>query len=253
MAQPRFLQAVMEIVLQQKYVSWQLPKGWTVILTENPSDGTYDVQDTDAANKSRYSKFLMKYDVETWANWAEKQKIDGRAINFMLMNPEIIDPKNQEINPRAFENFFNSIKYIEDFTTNIPLITKLGEGAIGSDATHLFVMFVENKLDKLITPKQMLDTSVKHEEVLETIDSLINGGSEYRGDIAYTLINRLVNYVLETPELKITPAVVERVGKLITSKVFGADLNFIITKKVIRITEFFALLDIDELTAEILA
>lgn len=251
-AQPRFLQAAMEIILHQKYVSWELPKNWTIILTENPAS-EYDVQEVDAANKSRYLKFTMCYDAETWAVWAEKEKIDGRAINFMLMNPEVITNTDHEVNPRAFENFFNSIKYITDFSANIPLITQLGEAAVGSEAAQFFVMFIENKLDKLITPQQMLDPKRTHKEVLDQIGELLEDRSSQRTDISYTLVHRLVNYILETDKLDITPVMVERVTKMLESKVFGADLNFVIAKKVTRKTEFFSLLSNTEIANEILS
>ena len=77
-AAPRFMQAVMEIIDKQRYISWSLPKGWTIFLTENPDDGSYNVTDIDAAAKSRYITFDMKWEHEIWAEWAEKVKIDQK-------------------------------------------------------------------------------------------------------------------------------------------------------------------------------
>jgi len=118
-AQPRFMQAVMEIINKQEYISWKLPKNWTILLTENPDDGTYNVTDIDAAAKSRYMTFDIKWEVDVWAEWAEQNKIDQRCINFMLMTPEVIKEDVPEVNPRALVNFFNAISGIEDYTATI--------------------------------------------------------------------------------------------------------------------------------------
>ena len=43
-ADVRFIQAVMELVDRQEYISWKLPKNWHIILTANPDTGDYMVQ-----------------------------------------------------------------------------------------------------------------------------------------------------------------------------------------------------------------
>ena len=48
----RFSQSVMELIDKQEYISWKLPKGWTVILTANPDDGTYLVNSIDVAQRT---------------------------------------------------------------------------------------------------------------------------------------------------------------------------------------------------------
>lgn len=62
-------QAVMEIICRQEYISWKLPKYTTLILTENPDDGSYNVNSMDEALASRYMKFDVKFDIQSWANF----------------------------------------------------------------------------------------------------------------------------------------------------------------------------------------
>ncbi len=92
----------------------------------------------------------MKYDVAVWAKWAETAGIDGRCINFMLMHPELV---TQRVNPRAITTFFNAISSIPKFEDDLPLIQMIGEGSVGADFSSMFTMFINNKLDKLISPE----------------------------------------------------------------------------------------------------
>ena len=42
-ADVRFIQACMELVDRQQYISWTLPKDWHIILTANPDNGDYSL------------------------------------------------------------------------------------------------------------------------------------------------------------------------------------------------------------------
>lgn len=235
-AAPRFMQAVMEIIDKQRYISWSLPKGWTILLTENPDDGTYNVTDIDAAAKSRYITFDMRWEPEVWAEWAEKARIDQRAINFTLLHGrEIIKDENPYVNPRSLVKFFNSLRTITDFNKSLPLIQNIGEGAVGPEVTTMFTSFIHNKLDKMISPMEILDTNVTFDTIKEKIVDLIKSGTDYRADLAYVLTTRLINHMIHNVDTKqITPPFIDRVKDLIVSEVLGSDLKFVLAKKVIN-------------------
>ena len=76
-ADSRFMQAAMEIIDRQEYISWRLPKDWHVILTTNPDSGDYHVSSLDPAQKTRFITVNLKFDVQCWARWAEENGIDG--------------------------------------------------------------------------------------------------------------------------------------------------------------------------------
>lgn len=233
-AQPRFMQAVMEIINKQQYISWKLPKNWTILLTENPDDGTYNVTDIDAAAKSRYMTFDIKWEVDVWAEWAEQNKIDQRCINFMLMTPEVIKDDKPEVNPRALVNFFNTISGIDDYNKNLPLIQNIGEASVGPEVTTMFSMFINNNMDKMITPQQILNVNATFESVKTAIQDLVKSGVNYRADIAYVLTTRVINYLQFSLDNKdITPKIIERISELVKSEVLGSDLKFVLTKKVV--------------------
>ncbi len=253
-AAPRFMQAVMEIIDKQRYISWSLPKGWTILLTENPDDGTYNVTDIDAAAKSRYITFDMRWEPEVWAEWAEKAKIDQRAINFTLLHgKEIIKDENPHVNPRSLVKFYNSLRSIKDFNANLPLIQNIGEGAVGPEITTMFTSFIHNKLDKMISPTEILDTTVAFDTVKPKIVDLIKKDTEYRSDLAYVLTTRLINHMVHNVESKeITPKFIERVKDLITSEVLGADLKFVLAKKVINANNKYNVLMLEDSVIDVI-
>jgi len=253
-AAPRFMQAVMEIIDKQRYISWSLPKGWTILLTENPDDGTYNVTDIDAAAKSRYITFDMRWEPEVWAEWAEKTKIDQRAINFTLLHgKEIIKDENPHVNPRSLVKFYNSLRTIKDFDKSLALIQNIGEGAVGPEVTTMFTSFIHNKLDKMISPTEILDTNVAFDTVKLKIVDLIKTDEDYRADLGYVLTTRLINHMVHNVETKdITPKFIERVKDLITSEVLGSDLKFVLAKKVINTNNKYNVLMLEDSVIDVI-
>lgn len=226
-ADPRFMQATMELIDRQQYISWKLPQDWHIVLTCNPDDGNYNVTSMDDAQKTRYISMNLKFDIKCWAEWAEKNEIDGRCINFLLMHPELVKGK---VNARAITTFFNSISSLSSFENNLPLIELFGEGSVGEEFANMFTLFINNKLDKLITPQEMLFDK-KEEEVVNKLKHLIGSMNNYRADIASTLATRLVNFAVNYAETNtIDKTLIDRIGKLITENIFTNDLKFNIVR-----------------------
>ena len=151
-ADTRFIQAVMELIDRQTYISWKLPQDWHIMLTANPDNGDYMVNSVDSAQKTRYVTANLKFDVNVWAQWAESAEIDSRCINFLLLHPELV---TQETNARSITTFFNSISSFDSFEDNLSLIQMIGEGSVGDSFASMFTTFINNKLDKLVTPKDL--------------------------------------------------------------------------------------------------
>jgi hypothetical protein len=225
-ADTRFIQALMELIDRQQYISWTLPKDWHIILTANPDNGDYLVNSIDNAQKTRFISTQLKYDVDCWAKWAEESGIDGRCINFMLMNPEVI---TKNVNARSAVMFFNSISSIKSFEDKLPLIQMIGEGSVGGEFSSMFTMFINNKLDKIITPQSIVESS--EEYVLKTLKELIGNEDKYRADIATTISTRFVNYLSKyATENKVEKGLIDRIKAIVKSEVFTTDITFNMVK-----------------------
>lgn len=227
----RFIQAVMELVDRQEYISWKLPKDWHILLTANPDNGSYMVNTIDVAQRTRFVSVEYKFDVDRWAEWAEQNSIDSRCINFLLMHPEVI---NERVNPRSITTFFNAISSIPVFEDKLGLIQQIGEGSVGIEVASLFTQFIANKLDKLITPKKMLLESTTG-AVINELRDIMYDSSGYRADIASLMTSRLTNYGLFYAEKNpIDQKVIDRIVGLIEEEdLFNYDLKYIIARKLV--------------------
>jgi len=229
-ADHRFMQAVMEICDRQEYASWKLPKNWHVILTTNPDNGDYNVTSLDVAQQTRFISVELKYDANVWARWAEEVGIDGRCINFMLMNPELV---SQRVNPRSITTFFNAISSIKNFYDELPLIQMIGEGSVGVDFSSMFVMFINNKLDTLISPEEIMTKEEK--AVFEILETIVGEGDEFRADLSSVMATRVVNYCLTKAKTENVPeTMINRLAKITTDcKAFTDDLKYYISKELL--------------------
>lgn len=202
-ANPLFMQATMELINTASYVSWKLPKNTSVVITSNPDDGSYSVSALDNAQKTRFVNFNLKLNVEDWASWAEFNKIDSRCINFELLYGEEIFKKHngiQTINPRAYTTFCKAISGIKDWNDekSLALILNISKGCFLNDSDNivgnLFTTFISMKLDKLVSPKDML--MQKWETVEPKIYDCIYDGDRMKTEIASILALRLLNHIM---------------------------------------------------------
>lgn len=254
-ADSRFIQATMDLINDQEYISWKLPKDWHIILTTNPDNGDYLVSSIDEAQKTRYITVNMKFDKDDWAKWAEETGIDSRCINFVLIHPELLkgtdldsetSRKNNGINPRSITMFFNSISSIKSYDSEIGLIRNIGEGCIGNEASNVFCNFISNKLDKLISPKDMLEKDWAF--VKSSMTSVIISDSKYNSAIASVFTTRLVNYVnynITNSNLKVDDKLLNRLSELIKdTDIFNKDLKYVLVRNMINVnkTKFSKLL-----------
>jgi hypothetical protein len=225
----RFIQAVMELIDRQEYISWKLPKDWHIMLTANPDDGNYLVQSIDNAQRTRFISVNLKFEVNVWAKWAEQEGIDGRCINFLLMHPELVTDK---INPRSVTTFFNAISSLKDFAAELPIIQMIGEGSVGPEFALLFSSFINNRLDKLITPHDIL-LHDNETHVIGELRKAIGTGQAYRADIASILTTRMINYGIHYAESNtIYQKTIDRLIKLATDPdTLTDDLKYILVKK----------------------
>ncbi len=227
-ADTRFIQACMELVDRQTYISWTLPKDWHIILTANPDNGDYMVNSVDSAQKTRYITANLKFDIDVWARWAEENEIDTRCINFLLMHPELV---TQETNARSISTFFNSISSIKSFEDQLPLIQMIGEGSVGNEFASMFTTFINNKLDKLVTPKEIVHGDEK--VVLPALKECIGSDDNYRADIASLLATRVANFSVAFSKTDtVNPKMQQRLIKLCTSNYFTDDLKYLVVRTI---------------------
>ena len=227
----RFIQAVMELIDRQQYISWSLPKDWHIMLTANPDNGEYLVNSIDNAQKTRFISVNLKYDIKCWSTWAENNQVDGRCINFLLKHPELV---STDINSRSITTFFNSISSLKSFESSLSLIQMIGEGSVGSEFTTMFTMFINNKLDKIISPEDIMTKDEAY--VMGALDGAVGKDDDFRADLSSIIATRVINYSLVYSEKNtITDAFTNRLIKLTTDcNAFTDDLRYYMIKEIVN-------------------
>jgi hypothetical protein len=233
-ADNRFIQAVMEIIDRQEYISWKLPKNWHIILTSNPDNGEYLVSSIDDAQKTRFINVNLKFDLDCWAKWAEAEQIDTRCINFLLMNPEITT-EDKKFNAGSMTTFFNAISSFKNFETNLPMIQMIGEGSVGPEIATLFTLFINNNLDKLISPKEVLHNS-DWAAVQQSLIECIGYGENYKASMASLMTTRIINYTLYHAQVSsVDSKFLSRVESLMLSdNIFSNDLSYYMIRSIVN-------------------
>lgn len=250
-ADSRFATAAMELIEKSEYMSWKLPKGWTIVLTSNPDSGDYNVTSLDSAQKTRFLSLSMKYDMNDWALWAESNKIDSRCINFILLNPEMINDTNKNLNARVVTKFFNSISSITNFQKNIELIRALGEASVGPDFSQAFIIFINNEQDKIPSPYTILNND-NEEYVIGELKRII-GSKEintYKPAIAGTISSRLINYItyaVNSSGVFHKKEFISRIKRIILEDILHEDCHYHIVGSLTKIKQFESLMQDKEL------
>lgn len=152
------------------------------------------------------------------------------------------------VNARNYVMFANTISGISDWETptNLALINQIASGAFVDDKDNiiggLFTTFIANKLDKLISPEDLLLKpwdSIKD----KLIECVYTSNGTYRPDVAAILHTRLLNYsayYFEQAKAK-TDVVQDRLLKLIECNdnpdekmIFSEDFLFDIIRNLIK-------------------
>jgi hypothetical protein len=108
----------------------------------------------------------------------------------------------------------------------------IGEGCVGPEFTTAFTMFIHNKLDKLISPQDVL-THEKEDYVVKTLKGIIGKDKNYRADLASLLAIRIINYSLYySKENKIEKSIIDRLALLMNEEIFAIDLKYRIVKEI---------------------
>jgi hypothetical protein len=237
-ADPRYLQAVMELIDRQEYISFKLPVGWTIVLTSNPSNDNYMVQEIDTAMKTRFITVQYGFNAETWAAWAESMSLDQRCINFILKHPEIVAP--DKINPRSIVHFFNQISVFKEFKKQLKFIRLVGDASCGPETTSLFINFINDELDKLPDIRAAYDKDVDFLGK-EIHKATIDAEGQYKAAIASILATRLVIFLSKLHEKKaVDKATKERLSYIVKEKIFMEDLTRHICQSLIANNDKFA-------------
>ncbi len=196
-ADDRILRGIMQLLQNYELVSWKLPAKWQIVLTANPDGGNYSVTPMDFAMLTRMMHVTLTFDVKAWAFWAEQNQVDSRGINFVLTYPESVT--GERTTPRTLVQFFSNLMYIKDLKKEVALVKMLADACLDNNTVASFIAFINQDLNKLITPEEILSAKNFEKEVYIPVKSIVEQQTK-RVDILSVILTRFVNYLNITKE-----------------------------------------------------
>lgn len=229
-ADDRILRGIMQLLQNYELVSWKLPENWQIILTANPDGGDYSVTPMDDAMLTRMLHITMIFEVKTWAKWANENDIDNRCINFVLTHPNVIS--GERTTPRTLVQFFKNIQTIDNWQSNLGLIQMLGDATLDAQTVASFIAFVQNDMQLLLSPNEILDSEDFEEEVENRLYDLVVGDS-LRIDILATICTRLIQ-TIDNKAFKINHLQLENLKSFIKLDFLPDDLRLTFAQDLVR-------------------
>ena len=232
-ADPRILNALMQVIQDKKSIGSSLAKYITIVLTGNEanSEDQYNVNDVDKAFLTRLFHITMTFDKLDWSVWASQNHIDERVISWVLAYPELVDGKNGfRTNPRSVSDFGDLIKDISNIDHDKDLVSILANGCMDSDQVASFMKFALGDFQYIIPPDQILDNWEKAKTKLSTMKQR-SDSKKLRADIM-SLISYRVYLHMISPDLSFTDTQMSNFVQYIQCSDFiSEDMTFMLLRR----------------------
>lgn len=152
---------LMNVVLQRRVNSLQLPEQVKIIIAENPDssmegfeDSDYAVTPADNAIKDRTVRLIMRANVNDWLLWASQDGDDGQSLidplvqKYIKENPRLLATLNNLTDihptPRAWHRVSRNLRQLMKLPSNEQqaLMADVFAGDLGSEIGVAFARFV---------------------------------------------------------------------------------------------------------------
>lgn len=166
--------------VQNEYAvhTFEFPKGWFVISTDNPDDSEYSMDNLeDAAGLRRQLHIYVEVNANDFLDYAIQQNFHPFVIEFIQTHPEYLyDFQSQKIgsvyaNPASYEKLSDHLWKMELRRKSIDFdeIDIKASGLLNTNMTRLFLEFARDKKD--INPK---DIYFNFKHIKKRIQSLLD-------------------------------------------------------------------------------
>lgn len=191
-ASQRIIKGLMQLVQDYRTISWEIPKGWTIVFTGNPDNRWNQVTSMDTAQLTRMKHVTMEIDAKEWAQWATDEGLDSRGINYVLKYPEMMFG-SERTNPRTLSEFFYMLKKYPSKLDKED-ISKLymdARSLLDEETVESMMVFFLRDVELVIEPKMILEDNLN---ALKELKRLMTK-SEPRVDIVNVANDRLITHL----------------------------------------------------------
>ena len=164
--------------VQNEYAvhTFEFPKGWFVVSTDNPDDSEYSMDNLeDAAGLRRQLHLFVEVNAQDFLDYAIKQDFHPYIIEFIQTHPEYLyDFQSQKIgsvyaNPASYEKLSDHLWKMQlRRSIDFDEIDIKASGLLNTNMTRLFLEFARDKKD--ISPKDIFE---RFKTVKPKVESLL--------------------------------------------------------------------------------
>lgn len=185
-ALPHVLQPLMQFIFEREFNGLRLPDGWSIVITDNPDDGNYNVSSLDPAQVSRMISVPWNPTEEIELEQLDRQDVHDEMKSFWIGHPHMLRPVPVEVkasddfnNPRMrmlFNRVYPYLKY------DRALLDMVGTAMFGPEFIASLKAFMES--EQPILPSEIL----AGDEYSERLERWTNSG---RQDLISLSVERL--------------------------------------------------------------
>ena len=172
-------QELMNLILNREINGYKLNDEVKILAAMNPSskygsDFDYQVVDMDAAQENRFVWLNMEADHTQWINWAIREGIEDKVIEFISTFPEYLHKINDEdvrATPRSYERVSKSYTIFKEQKDSIPRSVFLNviKGNVGKVIAEEFISFIESDCSPLVSYEDIFLGETLDSEIIEKV------------------------------------------------------------------------------------
>lgn len=126
----------LQLLTTRRLNEYKLPDGWLPVACINPSSGEYDVNELDAALRSRFLHLKLKASPTEWLKWADSNGVHATVRRYVKDVRDVFDSSN----PRSWTYVSDMLKsYEKSGIVNEPFLAKLVNGYVSDTHTTAFL------------------------------------------------------------------------------------------------------------------
>jgi hypothetical protein len=152
-APPSVSAAAYQLILDRRLGEYRVPEHWAIVAAGNRQGDRGVTYNMPAPLANRFSHYEVSVNLDDWAVWAYRNRIDERIIAFLRFRPDLLFDFNPEHNPVAFpspRSWEFSHRALHKFAGHPQLLQGGLEACVGKAAgveLYAFIQSVENLPD----------------------------------------------------------------------------------------------------------
>jgi len=161
---PRYMRApCLQLLTARAINEYSLPQGWLPAAAINPPDGEYEVDELDAALRSRFTEIGVEPDRDEWLAWGRNHGVHPAVLRYVESDPTVFD--QPQSNPRAWKYVSDLVNVQSGYSREVLRVAVVGQ--VGEKRAASFLKTLKDGV-KVLTADEILVSYPTHQSFLKT-------------------------------------------------------------------------------------